>query len=458
MQGLLRNWVSYIAVFCALCLGVCSAQARGDQTGNDALLGTWQGKLVINPSTQLTVQFIVTRDAKNKYAAVLNAPDGASLQNVAVDAVGLNDGKVTFAVGEVSGSYEGILKGKKIAGKWTQNGSAFDLTLAQTVKATIPAETMAQLAGPWNGVLTIPKSKQKLNLVISFREDSTSDSGIGATIDSPDQAVMGVPATSVSLQGGILRFGLMRPKMSFKGKLVGGQLLGSWSWTHDENIPFTLKKGKLQTAGLGVDKSLREKLNGNWYGKYSNGIGMALRFKDEKNGTLSAFLDSPYEGRHDVPITAVSLNAGKLTLRMDGVEASFSGVLKPNAIDGKFFAAGQGRSLTFARGEYVPEVVHIPTELSNKLIGKWSGKSANTTIVLRFQLNEQGNLIAVEDIPNLRLFSLPLSDFTLKGDDVSFVVKAIAAEFKGKVSKNKISGDWVMPSLQFPLIMNRADN
>ncbi|HEY8026858.1 MAG TPA: hypothetical protein VIF60_20120 [Burkholderiaceae bacterium] len=456
MHRMIRSWATYLAVFGTLFLGAWSSLAAAAEMGNEALLGTWQGKLVISPSSQLIVQFIVTRDAQNKYSAVLNAPDEANLQNVAVSAFSLKDGKVVFAVDEVSGSFDGALKDKKMTGKWKQNGASFDLVLAPAVREKIPAEMIVQLNGPWNGVLSIPATDRKVNLVLHFKPDNASDSGLSATIDCPDQAIFGFAADSVTLQGGTLRVNVLRPQMSFKGKIAGGQLVGTWSQGGD--IPLTLNKGKFQISGLNVDKSIREKLNGEWYGKFSNGMGMSLRFKDDQNGTFSAFLDSPYEGRNNVPVSAITLNGDNVSLRMEGVNASFTGVLGKNSIDGKFFAGDQGRSLTFSRGEYIPEVVHVSSDLANKLIGKWVGKSGNTDLILRFQLNEKGNLIALQDIPNRRLFSLPVSDVSFKENDLSLVVKGIAAEFKGKVSKNEISGNWVMPNLQFPLTLSRSTN
>jgi hypothetical protein len=115
-----------------------------------------------------------------------------------------------------------------------------------------------------------------------------------------------------------------------------------------------------------------------------------------------------------------------------------------------------GNDLTMARAEYVPEVMRVPAELASKLLGKWEGKTANTYMILRFKLNDKGELIALQDIPNRQLFGLPVSEVTLKGGALSLKVKGIAAEFKGRISDSQISGDWTMPSLQFPLKLNRA--
>lgn len=457
MRRLIQSWAMYAAMAGALMAGAFGTPAWGGETGNESLLGTWQGKLIINPSTQLTLQFIVARDAQNKYAAVLNAPEEANLQNVAVNSFALTDGKVVFSVDEVNGKYDGTLKDKKITGKWKQNGSAFDLVLVPVVKAKIPAETVAQLDGPWNGVLSLPQLNKKLNIVLHFKADNASENGVSATIDCPDQALSGIPVDSVTLQNGTLHVKVLRPKMGYTGRLVGSQLVGNWN--QDGDTPLTLNKGNFHFAGLAVEKSIREKINGDWYGRFSNGVGMSLKFKDDKNGSFDAFLDSPYEGRINVPINAISMNGSNITIRIDGVDATFSGSLTQNAIDGKFVVAGgQARNITFARGEYVPEAVHMPSELANKLVGTWVGKTANTYMILRFQLNAQGDLVALQDIPNRRLMSLPISDVTLKGEDLSLIVKGISAEFKGKVSKNEITGNWTMPSLQFPLTLGRSVN
>src|ERR1035437_7238669 len=370
-----RSWATCIAMFGAFLLILCSTLTYGAEQNNEALLGTWQGKLVINPSTRLTIQFIVNRNTQNKYSAVLNAPDEANLQNIAVSTFSLSGEKVTFIVDEVSGRYDGVLKDGKIVGKWKQNGTLFDLALTPYVKAKIPPETIANLNGPWNGVLSIPQTDRKLYLVINFKAASESESGIIATIDSPDQSAFGIPVDSVSLEDGNLRVKVLRPEMSFTGKIVGSQLVGKW--TQGGDAPLTFNKGKYQTASLVLEKAVREQLDGNWYGKFSNGIGLALKFRENENGTLSASLDSPYEGRKGVPISAVKVDTNKISIRIDGVGATFEGVLAQDSINGKFSAGGQSRNLVFARGEYAPEVVQVPTDLANKLIGKWIGKSAN---------------------------------------------------------------------------------
>ena len=449
-----RAWPSYRAFVCAFTLALSGTVAQAAAPAADALPGTWEGNLVINPATRLDIQFIVSRNPQNKLVAVLNAPAEANLQNVAVSAVSQAGEKVVFVVDEVNGRYEGVLRNGKMSGKWKQNGAAFDLALKPFVAQKIPAPVAAQLNGPWHGVLSIPQSERKINLVLNFKADAQAGSGMSATVDSPDQSAFGIPAESVSIKDGTVQVKVLRPLMSFAGKLEGGQLVGKW--TQGGAAPLTFSKGKFEAAGLVVDKATRDRLEGNWYGKFGSGIGIAFRFKENKAGNLVATMDSPHEGRNGIPVSAVTLDGDKLRIRVDGVGAAFSGTLAPDAISGRFSAGGQGNDLSMARAEYVPEAVRVPPDLAGKLVGKWEGKTANTYMILRFKLNDKGELIALQDIPNRQLFGLPVSEVTMKDGALSLKVRGIAAEFRGRVSDSQISGDWTMPSLQFPLKLNRA--
>jgi hypothetical protein len=107
--------------------------------------------------------------------------------------------------------------------------------------------------------------------------------------------------------------------------------------------------------------------------------------------------------------------------------------------------------VTFRHGEFVPESFVVGNEVANQLIGRWEAKTANTNMILHFQRDPNGNIVAVQDIPNRQLFALPISGLTVKGAALEMTVKGIAAEFKGTLSQDAINGNWTMPTLQFPL-------
>jgi hypothetical protein len=436
--------------------GVCGAllamlitfSAHAAAPVDEALLGTWQGQLNINASTRLAVQFVVSRDERGASTAVLNAVGDANLQNIPVSSFSRNADKVVFAVDEVNGRYEGVLKEQTITGKWTQSGSSFDLVLRPYVRQKIPAQTAAQLEGAWNGTLNIPKTTRHLALVLNFKADPNAPGGVGATIDSPDQAAFGIPADDVDVQDGDVVVTVLRPKMGFRGRIDGNQLVGKW--IQGGSAPMTFAKGQHHAKRLQVAQASREVLAGNWYGQFANGVGLGLSF-EQQGGEFTALLDSPYEGRRGIPISSVVAQNGRLTLRIDGIGATFEGTYAPNAISGKFSAGGQARDVTFRHGEFVPESFVVGNEVANQLIGRWEAKTANTNMILHFQRDPNGNIVAVQDIPNRQLFALPISGLTVKGAALEMTVKGIAAEFKGTLSQDAINGNWTMPTLQFPL-------
>ncbi len=125
MPALLWSFAQFALLFLLLS-GAPPATAVPAPAAGDALVGTWQGELSINASTHLTIQFIVNRSDAGKLSAVLNAPEQANLQNIAVSSVVTTDDRVVFVVDEVNGRYEGVLKNGRLTGQWKQNGAAFD--------------------------------------------------------------------------------------------------------------------------------------------------------------------------------------------------------------------------------------------------------------------------------------------------------------------------------------------
>jgi hypothetical protein len=421
----------------------------------ESLLGTWQGELVVNPSTKVTVQFIVRRDAPDKYSAVLNTPGDANLQNIPVSTFNAGADKVVFVVNDVGGRYEGTLRDHRITGKWQQNGVSFDLALAPYVKPRIPAAIAAHLNGPWHGVLSVPTTDMKVPMVVNFKVDPNAASGMTATIDSPSQGASGIPAEDVSLVDGELSLTSVQLKMGFSGRIGGDEIVGRW--IQGGSAPLTLTRGQYLASGVEVAKPIRQELKGDWYGQ-SGGIGIAFRFKEEPDGRLSAFLDRPYEGRRGMRLDRVSVTGSRISLGDSAIGMTFDGTLTADAISGKFVNNGQARDLTLKRGEYVPETLRLAPDLAGRLVGKWAGATANNTeMILRIQRDEHGDLVAVQDIPSRQMFAIPVTGLDFDGQSIKLTVRGIAAEFTGKLANNELSGDWIMPSLRLPLRLSRVD-
>jgi len=456
----LRSRWTVPAVLCALLYGALTQNARSAEPVKDALLGIWQGDLVVNQSTRVTVQFALSRDVHgNTYVGVLNAPKDAELKDIPVSSVSVTGDKVVFVVDAVGGRYEGTLQERKIAGKWQQNGGSFDLSLVPYVKSRIPATTAASLRGPWHAVLSFPKAGVKIPIVVNFKVDPSAASGMSATVDSPDQGAFGIPAEDVSLEDGELSVSWPRQKMSLSAKLDGNNnIVGRW--IQSGSVPLALTRGQYLAEGLDVAEPVRRQLSGDWYGEVAGGIGVALRFEQQPDGKLSGFLDSPYEGRRGIRLDRINVAGARISLRASAAEITFSGTLTTTAINGNLVVSGQDRgNVTLKRGDYVPQPLHFAADSAVPLLGQWTGKTVDKTdVVLRFQRGERGDLIASEDIPDRQLFSMPVTGFAFDGRVVKLTVRGIAAEFSGKLVNNEISGDWTLPNGRFPLRLTRIDH
>ena len=78
--------------------------------------------------------------------------------------------------------------------------------------AALQAAPAPQLAGQWNGVLSV--GGQSLRIVL--RVDPTG----AAVVDSPDQGASGIPAVGPTVEGGVVRFSVPAVRAAFEGVLA----------------------------------------------------------------------------------------------------------------------------------------------------------------------------------------------------------------------------------------------
>ncbi len=106
--------------------------------------------------------------------------------------------------------------------------------LAALVCAPASGVAAAQLpiAGPsvvgyWQGRLNIPGGG---GLTIGLNIRAELNGSLAATLDSPDQGAMGIPASAVSVAGGIVRVEVSSIGGAFEGALssAGTEIVGTW--------------------------------------------------------------------------------------------------------------------------------------------------------------------------------------------------------------------------------------
>jgi|GEM_PF-556753 len=417
------------------------------------IAGTWQGKLVTAPGSEMTIQFIITQETGGSYSAILNCPDmGSTIKNIKANSVAFSSGSLKLNVAELSGSYEGVLKNGKIDGKWKQEGTSFPLVLATYEKPTLSKKDMDKLLGSWNGKITIPGG----SLTVVFRFERTEKGEFVGFTDSPDQGGFGIPVTEMGMSDGILILKISTIQGEYKGKLGENEIAGELKQA-GMTMPLTLKKGEYKGPVLTLPKEVMDKLLGEWNGPLTMPTGgsiiVVFRFEMTKNSEFVGFLDSPDQGAKGLPVTEANLSDAKLTLKITSLNGEFKGQLSGDKLVGAFTQAGNSTPLTLNKGAYVAPVykLSMPKDAMEKLSGKWNGKmpswdgkSDPSDVVFRFEKAKNGDFKGFVDMPAQGTTGMPVTEANLSEGKLTLKIKAaMPVEFKGQLSGDKLVGEWL---------------
>jgi hypothetical protein len=421
----------------------------------DALVGTWQGDLAVAPGTKVRVQFIIDKKTDGSYAARLNAPKEPNLQNIPVNATRFEQGQLTLQVDAVSGAYKGSLQQGVLHGTWTQQGTSFPLDLAPYVKPVLSPEVMRGLVGSWHGKVRPRSMPNGLDLVMRFEMNAKNE--LVAYLDVPEQAVMG-RAQQIDVTDD-KKLSIRQPdlKTEFVANLQSNQLTGEFTQGKVGPLPLVLQRGEYKDQqSVQLSAEAKEKLRGAWNGQLRNAMTVVLRFADASDGSMQVTLDSLDQGAHGLPVRDIKLEGDQLSLAVPGIQAKLKGTLSARGIVGSYIQSGQTIPVTLTKGEYVAHKVQLPKDLTQRLLGKWEGVVGSTRLVFRFERDSHGEAFAFLDIPREKAADLPVTALRIDGGAMSFVVKAIPAEFKGQFAANEISGKWTTPNVQAPLMIKRS--
>jgi uncharacterized protein len=200
-------------LFCALLL--CLYVAIG--THAQAIEGDWEGTLK-SGAVELRVVLHIMKDEKGGLKATLDSVDQNAM-GISVTSISLNDSILKFEIQTINGSYEGKISADRttISGTWSQGGGSLPLELTRMTarpetkkKALKPSD----IDGDWEG--TVDTGSEKARLVLHIL---TSEDGMTAKVDSPDQNATGLPVTTIKRDGTKLKFELKQIGASFEGTI-----------------------------------------------------------------------------------------------------------------------------------------------------------------------------------------------------------------------------------------------
>lgn len=204
------------------------------------IAGDWSGTLTVGPG-QLRLLLHLTAAKDGSLTATLDSIDQGA-NGIPVTSATLTGSKLSLTVDAVHGTYEGTVNkdASEIAGTWTQ-GQPLELNFkraqpqaaAPTPKPAAPSD----IDGTWHGVLDTPKG----NLRILFKIVNM-DTGLTATMQSPDQAAVWMPTTSVTRTGNKITIEMKAFGASFEGQINAAKDAIDGSFTQGMSIPLVLKK------------------------------------------------------------------------------------------------------------------------------------------------------------------------------------------------------------------------
>jgi uncharacterized protein len=214
---------------------------------------------------------------------------------------------------------------------------------------SLPAQTTAGLDGTYSG--TLQAGDAQLHLVLHLTRGARGE--LRATLDSLDQGVFAIEASSISLSSGTLRFEITSVRAQFSGKISADHknIDGSWS---QGSVSLPLSFHREPPAHKPSDALFP--VEGLWQSALET-HGMRLRYQlhvsHDSDGELLAALDSLDQSVSGLPAIHVILNESAFHFEIPAMAGYYDGTLNPakNAISGTWNQSGDSAKIDFKRSD-----------------------------------------------------------------------------------------------------------
>jgi len=227
--------VTVLLIFLAAAAAIATAQD---------IVGDWQGTLSAG-GNELRLVLHITKSADGAMKATLDSVDQGA-NGIPVNAVTLKNSMLNLDVAAVHGTYEGKVApdAKTITGTWTQ-GSQLPLEFKREV-APVKTEHKPAKPSDIDGTWMVSLDTGAVKLRVVFHILNTED-GLTAMMDSPDQGMKDLSASSVTRNGASLKIEAKGIGGVFEGTIAADQssIDGNWS-QGGSSLPLLLKRVKDQ--------------------------------------------------------------------------------------------------------------------------------------------------------------------------------------------------------------------
>jgi hypothetical protein len=307
------------------------------------LAGEWRGKLAVDATTSLPVQFTFTKKPDGSYSALLNSLENEYIKNVAASAVSLKDGALKVDVPALSGSYAGSLKDDHFEGQWSQAGSKpIPLTLTRPPQAT--KADLELLTGTWKG-----PAPGAANAVVIFEFKPDEKRVLTGVVSIPTQGAT-FPMGNLEIGPGTLSFRIVQISAEYRGTYSAAGIIGALKQGAN-NVPINLTKGDVAAAekvyALKLTGEQFSALYGDWKGQVG-GKDRVLHFTVGPGNSFAAFFDV-VEAKARHPVTEATGTGKKIALKIAALQGEFTGELAGKTLAGQWTQGGQSTPVTFTK-------------------------------------------------------------------------------------------------------------
>ena len=213
------------------------------------------------------------------------------------------------------------------------------------------------IEGTWVG--TLQAGDAALHLVLHLSK--APGGSLKAALDSLDQGVYGIEASSVKQSPGAVSFDLASVNASYEGEVSTDHRIIEGTWSQGgASLPLIFHRQTLSVSAKKPPSAVASS-EGTWQGALeSNGMRFRLQLhvSHDTQGNLVAALDSIDQGINGFPATNVSQKGSAVHFDLPAVGGSYEGTLNApkNAMSGTWTQGDNTAALSFARSDQILEL------------------------------------------------------------------------------------------------------
>ena len=221
--------------FSSLSFAVANAQVPANHKSQPphspaTLEGNWAGSLPAGDAV-LHLVLHVSKSPDGTFKATIDSLD-QGVYGIEVTALTQNDSDVRFSVSSVDAQFEGKFSADHagIQGTWSQSNVGLPLSFhrqAAGAGAKRPGDAIASVEGVWQAALEANGLRLRFQLHVTHDDQKQ----LVAALDSPDQAISGLPAVKVSQKINVFHFEIPVVQGVYEGTLNAAKSVITGTWT-----------------------------------------------------------------------------------------------------------------------------------------------------------------------------------------------------------------------------------